>query len=182
MTHWTFRPITRADFPLMAGWLQQPHVARWWADDPSPETLETDYGGTVDGTEPSEVFIALHDGAAAGLVQRYRLAAYPEYVRALGRLLPLPEEAWSMDYLVDAAFVGQGSAMLRAFVAALWRDRPEATCLLVPVHQGNRASCRALEKCGFECVMAGELEPDNPTDSKDHFVYRLDGPGFVQSS
>ena len=27
-----FRPVTRADLPLLARWLAEPHVAQWWND------------------------------------------------------------------------------------------------------------------------------------------------------
>jgi aminoglycoside 6'-N-acetyltransferase len=29
-----------------------------------------------------------------------------------------------------------------------------------------------LERAGFERVAEGELEPDNPIDSRDHYIYR----------
>ena len=45
--------------------------------------------------------------------------------------------------------------------------------MIVPVHAGNRASWRALERAGFTRVAAGELRPDNPRDSRDHYVYGL---------
>ena len=43
---------------------------------------------------------------------------------------------------------------------------------LVPVHADNRASWRALERAGFTRVAEGDLEPDNPQDTRDHVVYR----------
>jgi aminoglycoside 6'-N-acetyltransferase len=30
----TLRPCTPDDLPLVAGWLAQPHVARYWREDP----------------------------------------------------------------------------------------------------------------------------------------------------
>jgi aminoglycoside 6'-N-acetyltransferase len=173
---WTFRALTRADFPLLSAWLEQPHVARWWADDPSPEALEADYGGCIDGTEPGQVFITCSEGRPSGLAQRYRLDDYPEYRQQLQPLLQVPPACGSIDYLVDADALGQGAPMLRAFVAMLWQQRTDLSCLLVPVHQENRASCIALEKCGFHQAAAGELEPDNPADSRQHLLYRLDRP------
>jgi len=44
----TFRPITRADFPLLHEWLARPHVARWWDGVPTPEEVETDFGPMLD--------------------------------------------------------------------------------------------------------------------------------------
>jgi aminoglycoside 6'-N-acetyltransferase len=67
MNGYSFRPIARSDFAMLSGWLSQPHVARWWADDASPEGVEADYGAVIDGTEPREVFIARRDGSTIGL-------------------------------------------------------------------------------------------------------------------
>jgi aminoglycoside 6'-N-acetyltransferase len=177
MGHFTFRPLTRSDFPLLRHWLSQPHVQRWWADDPSPEALEADYGGCIDGTEPAQVFIALRDGAPFGLAQRLRLAAYPQYVADLQPLLPVPDFAGSIDYLVgEEREIGRGlgTHMLRAFVDQLWRDDADCTALLVPVHAENVASWRALEKIGFVRAARGDLEPDNPADTRDHYVMRME--------
>jgi aminoglycoside 6'-N-acetyltransferase len=177
MAPFTFRPLTRNDFPLLRHWLLQPHVQRWWADDPSFEAMEADYGGVIDGTEPAEVFIARRGGESFGLAQRYRLAAYPHYVTDLQALLPVPPFAGSIDYLVgDASNTGRGlgTEMLREFVERLWSDDPVCTALLVPVHVENVASWRALEKIGFERAARGSLEPDNPADTTDHYVMRAE--------
>jgi aminoglycoside 6'-N-acetyltransferase len=173
---WTFRPLARADFPLLAHWLRQPHVARWWADDPSDEALEADYGAVIDGSEPAEVFIACRNGVATGLVQRYRLDAYPEYLDELAPLLPVPPGSWSIDYLVGEAAStrrGWGTQMLQAFAQATW-SACDAACIIVPVHADNRASWRVLERLGFARAASGELTPDNPADSRRHYVYRRD--------
>jgi aminoglycoside 6'-N-acetyltransferase len=174
--------MARTDFSLLAHWLRQPHVARWWADDPSPSALEADYGGVIDGSEPAEVFVALREQQAVGLVQRLRLGAYPDYLAQLAPLLPVPADSWSIDYLVgEQADTGHGwgAAMVEAFVTKLWAEVPQAACLLVPVHADNRASWRALERAGFVRAASGELEPDNPSDSRAHHVYRLARPtGF----
>ena len=185
MASFSFRPLARTDFALLRHWLLQPHVQRWWADDPSPEALESDYGGTIDGTEPCDVFIACRDGEPFGLAQRLRLAAYPEYVRDLQALLDVPAFAGSIDYLVgEEATTGRGlgTQMLRAFVDRLWLDDPECSTLLVPVHTQNVASWRALENIGFVRAATGELEPDNPADSRDHYVMRLDRPASGASA
>ena len=41
------------------------------------------------------------------------------------------------------------------------------------MHAENRASWRALESAGFARVAEGELEPDNPADTRAHVVYQL---------
>ena len=175
MSDWRFRPIARSNFAQLSSWLREPHVARWWADDATLEGVEADYGPNVDGTEPSQVFIAARGGEDVGLVQRYCIAAYPQYVAELEAVVKVDTGTWSMDYLLgppQALRRGWGVAMLTEFVEATWRET-DAACLLVPVHAENVASWRALERCGFRRVAEGELTPDNPADSRAHFVYRL---------
>ena len=169
-----FRPIERSDFAMLSRWLQQPHVARWWADDSSLEGIEADYGPNVDGAEPSEVFIVECEGRAIGLAQRYFVHSYPQYVQELERLLPVPAGTCSIDYLVGEAADtrrGLGTELIREFSAKLFRDWQEASCILVPVHAENVASHRVLERNGYVRITHGELTPDNPADSSEHYVY-----------
>ena len=122
MDPFVFRPIRRADFPLLGAWLRTAHVARWWADDPSVDRIEADYGGNVDNTEPSEVFIVNHLDRPIGLVQRYRLAAYPSYLDELEPLVVLPAGASSINYFIgtpEALGRGWGVALVQSFVLKL---------------------------------------------------------------
>ncbi len=81
----TFRPVTGDDFGLIARWLAEPHVARWWAHETSPEAVERDFGPTLRGEEPNEDLVALLDDGPGGsrplgLCQRSFWHAYPEEV------------------------------------------------------------------------------------------------------
>jgi aminoglycoside 6'-N-acetyltransferase len=179
MSSYSFRPLARNDFAMLSGWLTQPHIARWWADDASPEGVEADYGPVIDGKEPCEVFIAHRDGNTVGLVQRLALAAYPQYVAEIETIVPVPRNSWSIDYLIglpEHTRHGWGSEMVAAFTARLWRDEATAFCLIVPVHAQNVASWRALERAGYARVATGLLEPDNPADHRKHYLYRIDRP------
>ena len=179
MSNYSFRPIARSDFELLGGWLLQPHVLRWWADDASPEGVEADYGPCVDGVEASEVFIAHRDSAVFGLVQRLRLDAYPQYLAEIAAIVPVPPCTWSVDYLVgDPAHTGRGwgTELVAAFTHRLWHDDVSARAVVVPVHAANRFSWRALERAGYVRIATGLLEPDNPADHRNHFLYRIDRP------
>jgi len=150
-------------------------VRRWWNDDPSLAAIEADYGPCVDGSEPAEVFIAHCGGGPVGLIQRFRFGAYPQYIDDLAHILPVPASASSIDYLVgpeQALGKGIGTSMIAAFVDRLWKDDPATPAIIVPVQADNRASWRALERAGFTRVATGDLEPDNPTDRPEHYIYR----------
>jgi aminoglycoside 6'-N-acetyltransferase len=164
-----FRPLTRDDFPLLARWLAEPLVARWWNHETTPEALEREFGAALDGREPTELLVALLDGRPFGFVQRYPIAAYREYLEELSALVPVPPGAISIDYLIGEPEL-RGRGVGPAMIAAAVRDAPGD--VIVPVAAGNRASWRALEKAGFVRVAEGELDPDNPADPRDHVVLR----------
>ncbi|MEU3263200.1 GNAT family N-acetyltransferase [Streptomyces bacillaris] len=175
----TWRRLAEDDFPLLTSWLEQPHVARWWNHETSPEAVERDFGPAVRREEPAEVLLALLDGVPVGLLQYCRLADYPEYVAELAPLIEVPAEALTIDYLIgDPQLVGQGLGprMIRSALRSIWHDHPRATCVLVPVVAANRASWRALEKAGLLRVASGDMEPDNPVDDPAHHLYRIDRP------
>ena len=175
----SFRRLARSDFPLLAGWLAEPHVARWWCHELSPEALERDFGPTADGLEPGEDWLALLEGEPVGLVQRSLVSAYEENLRDFSSLVEVPPGAVTLDYLLgDPTRLGQGigSAMVAAMADRSWREFPDAPAVLVAVVAANTASWRALEKAGFRRVGEGDLAPDNPVDDPLHLVYRLDRP------
>ncbi|WP_431968689.1 GNAT family N-acetyltransferase [Nocardia sp. bgisy134] len=175
----TWRRVAEADFPLLGGWLARPHVARWWNHETSPEAVRRDFGPTARGEEPAEDLLAHADGVPIGLVQRCRIADYPEYLDELRELAEVPESAMTVDYLVgepDLVGRGVGSAMIRAALADTWAAYPEADCVIVPVAAANAASWRALEKAGLRRVAEGELTPDNPANGTAHYIYRVDRP------
>jgi aminoglycoside 6'-N-acetyltransferase len=175
----SFRPLRRADFSLLGRWLAEPLVTRWWNHETTPAALERDFGPTVDGREPGEAFIVLAADRPFGYSQRYPIAAYPEYAAELAAVCEVPPGALSVDYFIGVPGLrgrGLGAAMIAAFVADGWSRYPSAADVIVPVAAGNVGSWRALERAGFRRIAAGELEPDNPRDPRDHYVYRRQRP------
>jgi aminoglycoside 6'-N-acetyltransferase len=174
-----FRRLRRDDFPLVARWLAEPAVARWWNHEVTPEAVERDFGPSVDGHDPTEMFLALSGGRPFGFIQRYRIAAEPEYAAELARVCALPPGALSVDYFIgepDMRGRGLGAALIAEMVARTWADHPDAGGIVVPVAAGNAASWRALERAGFARIAEGELEPDNPIDPRDHVIYAIPRP------
>lgn len=175
----TWRTVTPADFPLLGRWLAQPHVARWWNHDTAPEAVERDFIASARREEQNEDFLALLDDEPVGLVQRSRLADYPEYLTEFEAIVPVPAGTATLDYFIgDPERVGQGLGprLIAAMVARTWPDYPDTPAILVAVVAANRASWRALEKAGAVRVGTGEMEPDNPIDAPTHHVYRFDRP------
>lgn len=175
-----FRPLRRDDFGLLARWLAEPAVARWWNHEFTAEAIERDFGPSVDGRDPAEMFLALTQERPFGFIQRYRIDNEPRYSEELSRVCTVPAEALSIDYFVgepDMRGRGLGAGLIAAMVARTWADHPDAGTIIVPVAAGNAASWRALERAGFTRIGEGELEPDNPIDPPDHVIYAIRRPG-----
>ncbi|WP_299575735.1 GNAT family N-acetyltransferase [uncultured Williamsia sp.] len=176
----TFRRLTRDDFPMLARWLADERVHRWWFQDHDDAALEKDFGPQIDGTEPGEdLVVEVDDGATprpVGLLQRSRIHDFPEDVAALEPVVgAVPPTAWCLDHLIgDEADRGRGLGprILATAVDDTFARFPEATEILVPVVAANRASWRALEKAGFAIVATGDIPPDNPVDEPRHHVLR----------
>jgi aminoglycoside 6'-N-acetyltransferase len=170
------RPLRRSDFPLLARWLAEPLVARWWNHETTPEAVERDFGPCVDGAEPTAVYLGLEDGEPFGLVQVYAIASYAEDLAEFAAVCEIPPGALSIDYLVgepSARGRGLGAGLIAAAVSRGFADHPDARDVLVPVVAANVASWQALRRAGATWYAEGELEPDNPIDSRDHVIHRI---------
>jgi aminoglycoside 6'-N-acetyltransferase len=175
----TLRPLTAADLALLADWLREPEVARWWNHDSTPEAIQRDFGASVRGEEPGEDLVVSLDGQPIGLLRRAVIGDYPEDLAELSAIVDVPDGAVEVDYLIgDRSLRGRGigTRMLTAAITDTWRTHPRAPAVLVAVVAANTASWRALEKAGFRRIAEGELSPDNPIDDPLHYVYRIDRP------
>jgi aminoglycoside 6'-N-acetyltransferase len=178
----SFRRLEAEDLGLLAGWLGEPHVHRWWYQDPA--NVEDEFGPAqrAERGEPGEDLIVVLDGRPIGLVQRSLIAAFAEDLEPLQEHVEVPDGAYTIDYLigdVDLTGAGLGPRIISAAVYDLWRQQADATCVIVPVAAANRASWRALEHAGFRRVGTGWLTPDNPIDDGSHVIYRIDRPSGV---
>jgi len=179
----TFRALTRDDFPMLSAWLAAPHVHQWWDEDPDPAAVEAKFGPEVDGVEPTELFVVNLDGEPIGMVQRYRVADYPEWVVSLEPTGVPATEAAGIDYLIGAADLigrGVGPAMLAQFAGLTLARYPAVSFLVVDIDPENRRSWRALEKAGFTRIWEGDLEAEDPSDAGPAYVYVL--PRSTESS
>jgi aminoglycoside 6'-N-acetyltransferase len=174
-----FRPLTAADFHMLAEWLREPQVARWWNHETTSEAIERDFGPSVRGEEAGEDLVVSIDGHPIGLVQRSVIGDYPEDLAEFVAILDVPDRAVQLDYLIgDAARRGRGlgARLIAAAVENTWTDYPNAPAVLVAVVAANIASWRALEKAGLQRIAEGPMSPDNPVDDPLHYVYRVDRP------
>lgn len=175
----TWRPLAAADLPMLAGWLQEPTVIRWWNHENTLEAVERDFGPSVRGDEPGQDLVVSLDDHPIGLLQRSVIRDYPGDLTEFEALLDVPDGAVELDYLIaDPALRGHGlgSRMIAAAVRNTWRDYLEAPAVLVAVVAANTASWRALEKAGLHRIAQGAMTPENPVDDPLHYIYRVDRP------
>jgi aminoglycoside 6'-N-acetyltransferase len=154
-------PLSRDHFEVLARWLTQPHVAEWWGQH-TPQSMEADFGPSIDGDDPTQMLICILDDEPVGLVQIYRLDDNPEYAAAVG----LPG-AGGLDLFIGEAVLcnrGIGTDIIKAATARLWEDYPEITAAMAGPSTGNARSIRAFEKAGFAATGAvtvpGEADPE----------------------
>ncbi len=181
----TFERLDRRHFDLLGRWLAEPHVARWWNHDPSPGSIEDNFGDTIDGIEPAEDYIALVDARPIGVIQFCLFHDYPEYVAEMTDVYPVDVDTATIDYFIgdpDAVGKGWGTAMVQQFVERIWAEEPAVGHVVVPVNSANVASWKALLNAGFRLVARGELDPDNPIDDRLHEILRIDRPPHMGPS
>jgi aminoglycoside 6'-N-acetyltransferase len=168
----TFRPVTREDFALLHGWLISPAVQAWWRSDTRTiDDVQREYGPQADGSDSTRSFLILVTGQPAGMIQCYRHADYPDWQEAVG----VPSAA-GIDYLIGEDGQrgrGIGSAAIAAFMPIVFGLYPEVDSIVSVPQQGNRASCRALEKAGFRLLDERELNTGDPSDTGISAVYSL---------
>ena len=166
---YSFAPLTRADYPLMRGWLAQPHVRAWWGD-PEDEIalIEADMDGHLAGTGPTDLRLVALGGTPFAYVQDYPAQHWP-----LPHYADVLPGSRAMDtFLGDPAFLGQGHATryLHQRAADLARHYPAGVTDPVPA---NERALRAWRRAGFRDratlqteegapVVVTQVDPESP--------------------
>jgi aminoglycoside 6'-N-acetyltransferase len=141
MSAYHFRPFSRADLAMVAGWLQTAEVARWWGEPAAQLAL---IAGDID--EPMmRQWIVEHDGLPFAYVQ-----AYPARAWRQSHLAGLPDGSEVIDAFIgvpDMVGRGHGSAFLRAFAERLIAEGAPAVAIDPDI--GNYRARRAYARAGF---------------------------------
>lgn len=145
-----FRPVDRADYALLASWLERPHWRQWWGE---PE-IELGYiRDMVEGRDLTcRPFLFTLAGEAAGYIQFWHVAPHqrPEWAEDSPWLMQLPAETIGVDLsLGDGDRLGQGigSAVLHRFCEIL-AAQGYRSIVIDPDPQNARAVA-AYRKAGF---------------------------------
>lgn len=138
------------------------------------EAVRAKYLPRIVGEEPTEVFVITLADEPLGLIQRYRFSDYGTWAATVaGTSLSFPAAA-GIDYMIGIAEHtgrGVGTEAIASFTERLFAEYGEVQTVVVTPQRANRASCRALEKCGYELVWVGRLDSDDPADADDAAIY-----------
>lgn len=155
----SFRPLARADLPLLHEWLNRPHVAEWWEGPSSLDYVEQTHGTDLDSNVIWQYFAILR-GIPVGYVQLYRvMGADPDWwqeetdpgARGVDQFLANEEQLGR----------GLGSAMVRQFIARTFSEDPAVTKIQTDPAPHNGRAIRAYEKAGFRRLRE-VTTPDGP--------------------
>ena len=164
-----FRPLTEPDLPFLHEWLQRAHVKRWWSDRETYAEVVEHYLPSIEGRDPTDLYLIFDDGEPAGFIQTYAVTDYPEYRDLVG----VEEGVAGVDLFIaheDRTGRGLGSEALRLFVEEIVFSKPGTHGCIADPDKENVASLRAFEKAGF--TPAGEFF--DPTDQRLHTLMRRD--------
>jgi aminoglycoside 6'-N-acetyltransferase len=170
------RPMTEADLRLVAGWLHEPHVARWWLQDETADEQLAVYRRVLTGEldDGTHLLIVVERGVAVGWCQWYRWDDTPDAARELATR---PGEL-GIDYaLGDPAATnrGLGTEMIAALVRELRRHHPGCGIVVEP-EAANGASRAVLRRNGFELVDVRPLAFER--NDRPMAIYRLAGAEY----
>ncbi|CAN7294556.1 GNAT family N-acetyltransferase [Devosia sp. LjRoot16] len=137
-----FRPVTRADLPLLGRWLAEPHVRKWWAE---PAKALQSIESHIDSISV-EPFIVELDGKPIGYIQ-----SYDPHLEDAHPYQDQPTGTLGIDQFIgEAALIGKGhgTRLIEAFVEQLFEEG--AIRVIIDPDPANAAAIRAYEKAGFE--------------------------------
>ena len=143
------RPMTGGDLAAVTGWVNKPHVARWWDEHRSAEQVRAHYTPGIRGEDAVRYWVCEVNGRSVGFCQDYRIADHPGFALLCGR-----PDAIGFDYLIgEESFTarGLGTKLLWVYLrdivvpAYAW-----ATELFAAPDHRNARSLRVLDKLGAE--------------------------------
>jgi len=142
MTDYVFRSVTVADLPLLAEWLEQPHVRRWWSE-PDEALASIEEHLRDPAVEP---YIVTLDGRDFAFIQVADLDDEDD-----AALDGQPQGTCGIDQFIGIeTLLGKGHGPV--FMADFCRELFEKgkTRVLVDPHPDNIFAIRAYAKAGFQ--------------------------------
>lgn len=141
-----FRPLARADLPLIEDWLHEARVSAWWR---GPQAQLAGIAEDLDAPAMRQ-WLVLLNGAPAAYVQ-----FYPAHHYGAPHFAALPQDALALDCFSGPSGFGHGAAWLKVLAGRLLA---EASILAVDPEPDNLRAIRAYQKAGFSGDAALAME------------------------
>ena len=141
------------DAAIIAYWMAQPHIQRWWQQEWSGDRWAEELSRQIAG-EHSIPCVAAVDSEDFGYVELYRVRH-----DRLAEYYPSDEHDWGVHVAIgDLTRIGRGlgRGLLRALANALLRADPACQRVVAEPDVDNTPSVRAFTAAGF--VTQGELQ------------------------
>lgn len=152
---YSFKPMTRNDYPLIRDWLAQPHIGGWWGDaDTEIALMEDDFA-----TGKTDMRLVLDaQNTPFAYVQDYDAHAFsmPQYADQ-------PPKSRALDtFLGDPDYLGQGHASAYLTQRATELTAQGAPCILVDPDIHNTRAIATYQKAGFTPSHIAPCEDGDP--------------------
>ncbi|WP_105386261.1 GNAT family N-acetyltransferase [Neorhizobium alkalisoli] len=139
-----FRDLVREDFPLLAKWLAEPHVAEWWGE------VDEELAGIEESMSSIETrpMIAEVDGTPIAYLQYY-----DPHLEEGHPYQDQPKGTLGIDISIgipDLVGKGHGSAIVRQLADELFENG--ARRIVIDPDPENIRAIRAYEKAGFRYI------------------------------
>lgn len=147
-----YRPLEEADLPLMADWLNRPHVRAFYQAEPiALAQVAAKYGPRIRREVPAQSWLAAMGGAPFGYLQSYRVADWPAFQATVG-----VNHGVSVDLFIGEEGLlgrGVGRRMLSGFVdQAAFAQYPDERLCWIGHEAENLAARRCSAAAGFAPV------------------------------
>ena len=158
-----FNPLKETDFPLLATWMNRPHMKSWWAEGKSwsQEDIAQKYKTYIEGykikeglKKPIHAFIISLDQKPIGYVQYYDAHDFERKYGYIKAIVPdLPDDSAALDfYIGEPDFIGKGLGVkiLDVFIKKhIW---PRFQACFVDPDTENESAIKMYTKAGFKTI------------------------------